>query len=137
LRAKIPQLRLALQGKIREHHRFSLKRLLHQLRFIENEIDLLEQRLEELTQQDPTLADAVARWTTVLVWTVRPPGAWQQRSALPWRNSPRQHTWRAGLAGNSEGADFSGRSRSNFNRYKPIMCQTTQLRCAIWRICAR
>jgi transposase len=65
LRAKIPQLRLALEGKIREHHRFLLKRLLHQLRFIESEIDLLDQRLEELGQQDPTLAAAVARWTTV------------------------------------------------------------------------
>jgi len=65
LRAKIPQLRLALEGKIREHHRFLLKRLLHQLRFIESEIDLLDQRLEGLGQQDPTLAAAVARWTTV------------------------------------------------------------------------
>jgi transposase len=65
LRAKIPQLRLALEGKIREHHRFLLKRLLHQLRFIESEIDLLDQRLEELGQRDPTLAAAVARWTTV------------------------------------------------------------------------
>ena len=65
LRAKIPQLRLALEGKIREHHRFLLKRLLHQLRFIESEIDLLDQRLEGLGQQDPTLAAAVARGTTV------------------------------------------------------------------------
>jgi transposase len=65
LRSKIPQLRLALEGKIREHHRFLLKRLLHQLRFIESEIDLLDQRLEELGQQDPALAAAVARWTTV------------------------------------------------------------------------
>lgn len=65
LRSKIPQLRLALEGKIREHHRFLLKRLLHQLRFIESEIDLLDQRLEGLGQQDPALAAAVARWTTV------------------------------------------------------------------------
>ena len=65
LRVKIPQLRLALKGKIREHHRFLLNRLLHQLRFIENEIDLLDQRLEKLGQQDPALAAAVARWTTV------------------------------------------------------------------------
>ncbi len=65
LRAKIPQLRSALEGKIREHHRFLLKRLLHQLRFIENEIDLLDQRLEGLGQRDPALAAAVARWTTV------------------------------------------------------------------------
>ena len=62
LRAKIPQLRLALEGKIREHHRFLLKRLLHQLRFIESEIDLLDQRLEGLGQQDPTLAASSGSW---------------------------------------------------------------------------
>ena len=65
LRAKIPQLQLALKGKIREHHRFLLKRLMHQLRFVESEIDLLDQRLEELGQRDQNLAAAVARWTTV------------------------------------------------------------------------
>jgi transposase len=65
LRAKIPQLQLALKGKIREHHRFLLKRLMHQLRFVESEIDLLDQRLEELGQRDQTLAAAVARWATV------------------------------------------------------------------------
>ena len=65
LRAKIPQLRLALSGKVREHHRFLLNRLLLQLRFIENEIDVLDQRLEQLGRQDPVLAAAVARWTTI------------------------------------------------------------------------
>jgi transposase len=65
LRAKIPQLQQALKGRIREHHRFLLKRLLHQLRFVESEIDLLDQRLEELGQRDSTLAAAMARWTTV------------------------------------------------------------------------
>jgi transposase len=65
LRAKIPQLRLALEGRVREHHRFLLKRLLHQLRFIEGEIDLLDQRLEEIGQQEPAIAAAVLRWTTV------------------------------------------------------------------------
>jgi transposase len=65
LRAKIPQLQLALSGKVREHHRFLLKRLLHQWRFIENEIDLVDQRLEQLGEQYPVLAAAVARWSTV------------------------------------------------------------------------
>jgi hypothetical protein len=41
LRAKIPELQLALAGTVREHHRFLLKRLLQQLRFVENEIDVL------------------------------------------------------------------------------------------------
>ena len=47
LRAKTPQLRLALEGKIRAHHRFLLRRLLDQLRFVEHEIVLLEERLED------------------------------------------------------------------------------------------
>ena len=46
LRAKTPQLRLALEGKIRPHHRFLLRRLLDQLRFVEHEIVLLDERLE-------------------------------------------------------------------------------------------
>ena len=41
-----------------------LKRLLHQWRFIENEIDLVDQRLEQLGEQDPVLAAAVARWSS-------------------------------------------------------------------------
>jgi transposase len=38
LGAKTTQLRLALEGKIRPHHRFLLRRLLEQLRFVEHEI---------------------------------------------------------------------------------------------------
>jgi hypothetical protein len=47
LRVKIPQLRLALEGKIRFHHRFLLRRLLDQIQFVEQEIALLDERLEE------------------------------------------------------------------------------------------
>ena len=56
LRAKIPELQLALAGTVREHHRFLLKRLLQQLRFVENEIDVLDQHLEHIGQQEPGLA---------------------------------------------------------------------------------
>jgi transposase len=38
LRVKIPQLRLALAGHIRSHHRFLLRRLLDQMQFVEHEI---------------------------------------------------------------------------------------------------
>jgi transposase len=41
LRVKIPQLRLALEGKIRSHHRFLLRRLVDQIQFVEHEIGLL------------------------------------------------------------------------------------------------
>jgi transposase len=65
LRVKIPQLRLALEGKIRPHHRFLLRRLLDQLQFVEHEIALLDERLEDIGRQRPDLAQAVARWDTI------------------------------------------------------------------------
>jgi transposase len=72
LRAKTPQLRLALEGKIRPHHRFLLsafcfllRRLLDQLRFVEHEIVLLDERLEDIGRELPELAQAVARWDTI------------------------------------------------------------------------
>jgi transposase len=65
LRVKIPQLKLALAGKVRSHHRFLLRRLLDQVQFVEHEIALLDERLEEIAQQRPELSQAVARWDTI------------------------------------------------------------------------
>jgi transposase len=65
LRAKIPQLRPALEGKVRDHHRFLIQRLMLQWRFISEEIAVLDQRLEQIGIQEPELAAAVARWVTV------------------------------------------------------------------------
>ena len=66
LRVKIPQLRLALEGKIRfSHHRFLLRRLVDQIQFVEHEIALLDERLEDIGRQRPELAQAVARWDTI------------------------------------------------------------------------
>ena len=65
LRVKIPQLRLALEGKIRSHHRFLLRRLLDQMQFVEHEIALLEERLEDIGRERPELSQAVARWDTI------------------------------------------------------------------------
>src|SRR5215471_8946147 len=65
LRVKIPQLRLALEGKIRSHHRFLLGRLLDQMQFVEHEIALLDERLEDIGRQRPELSQAVACWDTI------------------------------------------------------------------------
>jgi hypothetical protein len=47
LRKKMPQLQLALQGRIRDHHRFLLRQLLEELTFMEQKINKLEQRIQE------------------------------------------------------------------------------------------
>lgn len=47
LRNKIPELRLALEGQVREHHRFLLNELLDQLEDIERRIERFSRRIED------------------------------------------------------------------------------------------
>jgi transposase len=47
LRSKIPQLELALEGKMEEHHRFLLQLQLDRLEAVEKDLEVLEQRLQE------------------------------------------------------------------------------------------
>ena len=50
LRSKIPQLELALEGKLEEHHRFLLKLQLDRLERVERDLGALEQRIQEKLQ---------------------------------------------------------------------------------------
>ena len=61
-RGKIPQLRRALEGWLREPHRFLLKRLLAQWRFVESETEWIDQRLEQIGKEETKIAEAVAGW---------------------------------------------------------------------------
>ena len=47
LRKKIPELELALEGKVEEHHRFLLRLQLRRLRTVEEDLGILEQRIQE------------------------------------------------------------------------------------------
>jgi transposase len=47
LRSKIPQLALALEGKLEEHHRFLLQLQLDRLEAVEKDLTTLEQRIQE------------------------------------------------------------------------------------------
>jgi transposase len=47
LRSKIPELELALEGKLEEHHRFLLKLQLDRVEAVEADLAILEQRMEE------------------------------------------------------------------------------------------
>jgi transposase len=62
LRGKIPALREALCGRVREHHRFLLKTLLAHLDFLERQIQDLDERIEEVTRPFQGL---IERMTTV------------------------------------------------------------------------
>jgi hypothetical protein len=65
LRTPIPQRQCALAGLTREHHWFLPERLVGQWQFVESETELLDQRLEQMAQAEPALAEAVARWDSV------------------------------------------------------------------------
>lgn len=62
LRKKLPQLRLALQGRIRDHHRFLLRQLLEELTSTEQKISQLEQRIQ--AQMRP-YQHVISLWTSM------------------------------------------------------------------------
>jgi transposase len=49
MRRKIPELRLALQGRVSDHHRFVLAELLDQVEDLERRIERFNQRIEEIS----------------------------------------------------------------------------------------
>jgi len=128
LRSNIPQLQLALDGRIRDHHRFLLDSLLRQYRFLEAEIQALDVRLEQFGEQHQELADAVARWITVP--GVERVAAWSlvaeigsDMTAFP---SAAHLASRAGLCpGNHESAGkrLSGKSRKGSPWLRCMACQ--------------
>jgi transposase len=63
LRGKIPQLRTALEGQVREHHRFLLRLLVEQLDFLAHTLEQLDRRIAEVA--DPPVQAAVALLTTI------------------------------------------------------------------------
>jgi transposase len=50
LRSKIPQLELALEGKLEDHHRFLLRLQLDRLERVEGDLGVLEQHIQEKLQ---------------------------------------------------------------------------------------
>jgi transposase len=62
LRAKLPDLRLALHGRVTEHHRFLLRMHLDHVRYLEGLIERLGARIEAA---QPPVAEAVRRLTTI------------------------------------------------------------------------
>jgi len=62
LRAKIPQLQIALTGRITDHHRFLLKQWLEMLKMTEEKIAEFDRKIEET---GIPFAEAVTTWVTI------------------------------------------------------------------------
>ncbi len=61
LRGKIPQLRLALEGQVTDHHRFLLGELINHLEYLEGQIERFSQRIEEVSGPFEEAIHEVAR----------------------------------------------------------------------------
>ena len=94
LRAKIPQLQLALHGRVTEHHRFLLRLLLDEVTHLERLIARLDDRITEVLP--PPFVEAWRAWRRS-----RESGAprlktsWR-RSARTWGSFPATATWLRG-----------------------------------------
>lgn len=69
LRKKIPELQLALEGNVEEHHRFLLSLQLQRLWSVEKDLDVIEQRIEEKLKPyaaERTLLDEIPGVDTAL-----------------------------------------------------------------------
>lgn len=62
LRKKLPELRMALDGRMTEHHRFCLRQLLDHLDFLNKKIDELDREIAERSAQ---FDEAVRLWDTI------------------------------------------------------------------------
>ncbi len=62
LRRKIPQLRLALEGCLNDHHRFWLRQMMDHLEFLEGKIFVLE---EEMYRRSQPYDEAITLWITI------------------------------------------------------------------------
>jgi transposase len=118
LRGKIPQLRLALRGRVTEHHRFLLGQLLRHLDLLDELIGQLSARVEQLTAPD---AEAMALLETI-------PGVKQRTAEVllaevgptvdPFPTAAQFASWAGLCPGNNESAGKrrTGRTRQG-NRW--------------------
>lgn len=109
LRKKIPQLKLALEGNITEHHRFLLRQWLDMLDFLEGKIAVLEQ---EIVSRSRPFEDTLQAW----VCGASMPIAYWPRSE-PTRDSFRPpRTWLPGPLS----APATGRARASKPAEEPV-----------------
>ena len=61
LRGKIPELKTALEGHVTDHHRFVLKQLMDHLEYLETQIEVFSQRIEEMSRPFEEAIEAVTQ----------------------------------------------------------------------------
>jgi transposase len=113
LRKKIPELCVALEGRIRDHHRFLLKQLLDHLKFLEGKISEVERQVEKCMgpfEKAVTLCITIPGVDVVTAWSlVAETGA----DMAQFPSAQHLASWAGLCPGNNESAGKrkSGRTR--------------------------
>lgn len=125
MRSKIPELRLALQGNLREHHRLLLRSLMEHWKFLESQIAALD---EEIEKSMVPFEGTVNLWQTI-------PGinkltAWSLVAEMgvnmdQFPSAQHLASWAGLCPGNNESAGkrLSGRARHGNPWLKRVACQ--------------
>ena len=126
LRSKRNQLRLVLRGQVTEHHRWMLGRLLEEVKFLENEILSLEQRLAVAMQPYQSAIDRLCTVPGVNVIT-----AWTLIAELGpdmkvFATAQHAASWAGLCPGNREsgGKQLSQRTRKGNRWLRRALCQS-------------
>jgi transposase len=148
LRGKIPQLQLALEGRLTDHHRFLLRMHLDHIRALEQLMQRLTERIEELI--------GPFSWAEELLDTI--PGINQETAQSliaelgvnmqQWPSARHLASWAGLCPGNNESAGKrrSGKTTKGSRWLRRVLVQAawaaartkeTYLRSHYWRLCKR
>jgi len=125
LREKLPEMRLALEGRMTQHHRWMLQHLRDQLEFLEKQISKLDAKIREHTK---AYEDAIRLCTTI-------PGIEDVAAANliaeigvnmeQFGSAPQLASWAGMCPGNNESAGkrLSGKARNGCVWLRRTLCQ--------------
>jgi transposase len=123
MRPKIPQLALALEGKLREHHRFMLTQHLQQAEFLEGQIAEFDGRIEEVMR--PFADEALRRLDAIPGINARAAQTIVAEIGTDMSRFPTPHhlaSWAGLCPGNNESAGKRRGGKVNFgNRHLKSM----------------
>jgi transposase len=126
LRNKIPDLRLALEGHIEEHHRFQLARLLEQLHSLDAQIARFGRQIDE--RSEPPFGHLIERLTAIPGVDKITASALIAEIGVEMKQFPTaQHlaSWAGICPGNNEsaGKNYSGKTRKGNRWLRRVLCQ--------------